>query len=111
VPLAVAGPRAGARGRAVAAGGLGAGGGGAVGVDRCHGNDFTPELLVDGGAPARVPLGRRAAWGFHPDAVGDGGVARVSSYVDAYGEYAEVTRDDATPIPNTGGLCVLPRPR
>jgi hypothetical protein len=50
------------------------------------------ELLVDGGAPSRVALGRRAAWGFHADAVEDGGVASVSSYVDAHGEYADVTR-------------------
>jgi hypothetical protein len=50
------------------------------------------ELLVDGGEPARVSLGRRAAWGFTPSPEKDGEIAGVASYTDAHGEYAEVTR-------------------
>ncbi len=51
------------------------------------------ELLVLHGTPARVPLGRRAAFGFSPSvASGPGVIAGVESYVDAHGEYAEVTR-------------------
>jgi hypothetical protein len=58
------------------------------------------ELLVEGGAPARVPLGRRRAYGFTPMPPEAGQVASVQSYVDAHGEYAEVAR------PHPGELSV-----
>jgi len=61
-----------------------------------HGNTHATvalELLVLHGTPARVALGRRAAFGFSPNvASGPGVIAGVESYVDAHGEYAEVTR-------------------
>jgi hypothetical protein len=50
------------------------------------------ELEVQGGTPARVPLGRRHAAGFTPMPPEAGKIAFVESYIDAHGEYAEVTR-------------------
>jgi hypothetical protein len=50
------------------------------------------ELLVEGGSPSRVDLGRRHAYGFHASMPEKGVLAGVESYVDAHGEYAQVTR-------------------
>lgn len=50
------------------------------------------ELLVDGGTPPRVPLGRRHAYGFSPVPTSTGELATVQSYIEAHGEYARVTR-------------------
>jgi hypothetical protein len=52
------------------------------------------DLVVDGGVPGHVSLGRRAAAGFtclvpQDDA---GVLAHAESYIEAHGEYADVTR-------------------
>ena len=50
------------------------------------------ELVVQGGTPSRVRLGRRLAYGFTPTPPEPGDVAFVQSYIDAHGEYATVRR-------------------
>jgi hypothetical protein len=50
------------------------------------------ELVVQGGTPSRVRLGRRHAYGFTLTQPYPGDVAFVQSYLDAHGEYATVTR-------------------
>jgi hypothetical protein len=50
------------------------------------------ELLVQGGTPSRVRLGRRLAYGFNPMPPEGTQIASVQSYMDAHGEYAAVTR-------------------
>lgn len=50
------------------------------------------ELVVEGGTPSRVRLGRRHAYGFTPMPPDPDAVASVESYIDAQGEYATVKR-------------------
>lgn len=56
------------------------------------------ELLVEGGSPPRVDLGRRHAYGFHASMPEKGVLAGVESYIDAHGESARVTRPRPTEL-------------
>jgi hypothetical protein len=53
------------------------------------------ELLVQGGIPSSVRLGRRRAYGFTPMPADPDALASVQSYIDAHGEYATVKRGRA----------------